>query len=112
MCPHPIGVHRINEIRDRRLPTSLIGLLVYQWLLVTIALAYSAAATVVVWGEREPVLPLLALLVLAGWGVAMGVAALGIRRRSPRGMFLGMVCHLLLAIPGVLLMGTFGFMFV
>jgi hypothetical protein len=101
-----------SDSRDSRLSARLIGLLIYQWILVTIALAYSAAGTVAVWGEQEPLVPLLALLVLACWGTAMGVAALGVRRRRPREILLGMVCHLLLAIPGGLAIGTLGFMFV
>ena len=74
----------ISENRGSHLSAGLIGLLVYQWLLVLIALGYSIAATLAVWDEPNPLIPLIALFILACWGIALGLASMGIMRRNPR----------------------------
>lgn len=84
----------MNENRKIRLPTGLILLLTYQGILVLVSLGPLAA-----WLDWGPwPFPL-----LAACGIAMFVASVGMARRSPRGFLLGMTCHLLLAIPALLI---------
>ena len=83
-----------NENGQSRLPTGLILLLIYQGILVLVSLGPLAA-----WLEWGPwPFPL-----LAACGIAMFLASVGMARRSPPGFLLGMVCHLLLAIPALLI---------
>lgn len=104
----------MTENKDSRLPTGLIWLLIYQWLLVVASLGYSGAAVVGLcdilsrpFAAFDVVVVSSAILVLAGWAVVMIFASVGIRRRSPRGYLLGMIGHLLLGIPALL--GALGF---
>ena len=84
----------MTEIRKSRLPTGLIFLLIYQGILVLVCLGPLAA-----WLEWGPwPFPL-----LAACGIAMFYASVGMARRSPRGFLLGMTCHLVLAIPALLI---------
>jgi hypothetical protein len=87
----------MSENRNNRLPTGLIWLLIYQWLLVLISLSYMVAfsADLIESGEWPGVLFILPLI---GWGAAMSYASVGIMGRSPRGFLVGAICHLLLAI--------------
>jgi hypothetical protein len=93
----------MNEKSESRLPTALILLLIYQGILVLVSLGPLAAW--LEWG-------LWPFPVLAGWGVAMLFASVGMARRSPRGFLLGMICHLLLAIPALLMVLWCGYMYV
>jgi hypothetical protein len=108
----------MNDNKDSHRPAGLIWLLIYQWILVVIALFYSWDVIETIakeGGSTTPVelfLLLVAMLVLACWGIAMAVASIGIIRRSPRGFLIGIICHLLLEIPGLSLMLYFGFAYV
>lgn len=101
----------MNENRKSRLPTGLLCLLVFQWILVLVSLGYSVAGTLAFGilpdvGSKnmssivESFLFSFVLLVLAGWGLAMGYASIGIVRRSSQGFRIGMICHLLLGVVG------------
>jgi hypothetical protein len=102
----------MNENRASRLPTGLMWLLIYQWILVLVSLGFDCNFAVIlgVWGPGESLRPedVIGLwcefLVFACWGTAMAFASVGIVRRSPRGFLMGIICHLLLAIPGLLLL--------
>jgi len=103
----------MNENKDSRRPVGLVLLLIYQWILVMGSLTY--AATVEIWTNPPrdwgDWLAVVFFLVLACWGIAMGVASVGIMRRSPRGFLVGMICHLLLeilALPQMLFLGFLG----
>jgi hypothetical protein len=103
----------MNDNRDSRLPVGLIWLLIYQWILVLVAVALGCSmASILVSGPKWEIPDVLLggfeLLVLACWGTAMGVASVGMVRRSPRGFLLGMICHGLLEIPGLPIMVGFG----
>ncbi len=102
----------MNETRDDRLPAGLIGVLVYQWLLVLGSLGYVGIAAVVLLGNLPPdwdlVLGLVGVSILAAWGSALACALIGIMRRSPQGYRLGMICHLLLEVPGLPAVLLFG----
>jgi hypothetical protein len=100
------------DIRDRRLPTALIWLLVYQWILVLVALYFCCVfLSIMVFGPEvdaaDTALGCLEFLAVGSWGTAMGIASVGIARRSPRGFLVGMICHLLIEIPGVPIMLAF-----
>jgi hypothetical protein len=100
-----------NENRCSRLPTALIWLLVYQWMLVVAAAAMACNVAIMGFVLKlelmDRLLGWLEFLVLAGWGTAMGFASVGMARRRPRAFLVGMICHLLLEIPG--LVGVVGF---
>jgi hypothetical protein len=106
----------MNENKDSNRPVGLVWLLIYQCILGVIALALGSAAMVevLITPEVELLPELLAVIgwpVLACWGIAMGVASVGIMRRRPRGFLLGMICHLLfeiLALPLLLYLGFGG----
>jgi len=95
----------MNENKDTRLPTGLIWLLFYQGIFVLISLGYSVVGMVELLDslsrpfDFDVVTSSCVMLVLACWGTAMGVASVGMMRRSPRGFLLGMICHLVLEIP-------------
>ena len=96
----------MNENRKSRLPTGLIWLLIYQWILVLVGLYFILTFGVLSIDSGEYGF-VLYIVVLAGWGTAMSSASVGITRRSPRAFLLGMICHLLLEILG--LVGLIGF---
>jgi hypothetical protein len=105
----------VIENRDSGLPDELIGLLIYQWILVMGSLACAGDWMVGLWTEiqRDPSnwLYVVLLLVLACWGIAMAIASVGITRQRPRGFLVGMICHLLLeilALPAMLFLGFQG----
>jgi hypothetical protein len=88
------GEGTMNGNRRSRLPIALVLLLIYQGILVLASLGPLAA-----WLEWGPG-PFLAL---AAFGIAMLFASVGMARRSPRGLLLGMIVHLLVAIPALLI---------
>ena len=97
---------------DQRLPTALIWLLVYQWILVLVALYFCCVfLSIMRFGPKvdaaDTAFGCLELLAVGCWGTAMGIASVGIARRSPREFLLGMICHLLIEIPGVPIMLAF-----
>jgi hypothetical protein len=101
----------MNENRDSRLPTGLIWLLFYHGILVLISLGYSVDAMVELldslsrgFAPEDVVIFSCVFLVLACWGMAMGIASLGMMGGSARGFLLGMICHLLLEIPALAMM--------
>ena len=102
-----------NANRDSRLPTALICLLVYQWILVVVVVALGCNIATMGSGLKleftDRLLGWLELLLLACWGTAMVFASVGMVRRRPRAFLVGMICHLLLEVPGLL--GVFGFAF-
>ena len=113
----------MNENSKIRLPTGLIWLLIYQWTLVLGSLGcvlYTIVENLhdvveywpasIRWGKGV-VASSFGLLVLTCWGTAMFFASVEMHRQSPRGFLLGMICHLLLAIPGVLGVLFFGFFY-
>ncbi len=107
----------MNDNKDGNRPVGLVWLLIYQCILGVIALALGSAAMVevLITPEDELLPELLAVVgwpVLACWGIAMGVASIGIIRRSPRGFLIGIICHLLLLIPSLSLMVYLGFSYV
>jgi hypothetical protein len=100
----------MNDNSKSRLPTGLICLLIFQWVLVLVSLGYSVAGTLALGFHPdfssedasivESFLFSCVPLVLAGWGLAMGYASIGIVRRSSQGFRIGMICHLLLGVVG------------
>ena len=102
-----------NENRDSRLPTALICLLMYQSIVVVVVVALGCNIAAMGSGLRleftDRLLGWLELLVLACWGTAMVIASVGMVRRRRRAFLVGMICHLLLEIPGLL--AVFGFAF-
>jgi hypothetical protein len=100
-----------------RPPILLVLLLVYQMILVFLAVVCGTyyAAWLPVWGDSksEPFWDVVVLsfvvVILACWGATMGYASVGMMMRSPRAFLLAMICHLLLEIPGLALMLSFGF---
>ena len=94
---------RVNSDITRR--AGLIWLLVYQWVLVLVAVVNAYAISV---DFDDVLLGSLILLVLACWGAAMGFASVGMMRLSSQGFLVGMICHLLLAI--LALLAVFGFL--
>jgi hypothetical protein len=97
----------MNEERDKRLPASLLSLLIYQWILVSVSLCYALMVVAnfinnggfsdyIVFG-----LCMLFALVSASWVTAMAYASVGMTRRSPRGFLVGMICHLIVTILSV-----------
>jgi hypothetical protein len=109
----------MNQDRDSRPQAGLILLLVYQGILVLVSLGYAVGAIVGLldimsrpFDPADVVAVSCAIMVLAGWAALMIFASLGIVRRSPRGFFLGMIGHLLLAIPSLMAFVGLGFMFI
>jgi hypothetical protein len=108
----------MNENRNNRLPTGLLCLLIYQCILVLVAFAlgYNIASMLGVWGPGTTltasgvVVFWLQLLVLACWSTAIGFASMGMVRRSPRGLLVGMICHVILEIVALPMMLGLGFM--
>ncbi len=108
----------MNEERASRVPTGLIWLLIYQWILVLVAVCMVCGAIASIPGAKvtatEALLGSFELLVLACWGTAMVFASVGMVRRSRRGFLLGMICHVLLgilALVGVLIFVCLWFSF-
>ena len=95
-----------SDSKDRRLPTALIWLLVYQWILVLVAL-YFCCVFILMMGfgpkvnAADMAFGCLEFLVVGCWGTALTIGSIGIAGRSPRGFLLGMICHLLIEISGV-----------
>lgn len=99
----------MNKRNDDRLPASLIWLLVYHGIVILIGLGYLVASVVISITDREYGL-VLVTLVLTCWTTAMSYAAVGMMRKSPRGLLVGMICHLLLAILSNAGLATFAFL--
>ncbi len=104
----------MTDNKDNHQPAGLFFLEFYQWFLVLIALGYSSAVTVFLatgeWKHLGEQLVFLGInLVPACWGIAMAIASNGIKRRSPRGFVLGMICHLILEIPALVMILMFLF---
>lgn len=103
----------MSERNDNRLPAGLIWLLIYHWIIVLIGLGYLVAAVVILFEattDRDYVAVLgaaLSVLVLTCWTTAMSYAAVGMMRKRPRGLLVGMICHLILAILSNVGLGTF-----
>jgi hypothetical protein len=87
----------MNQRKDNRLPASLIWLLIYHGIIVLIGLGYLVAAVVILITDREYG-AMLVILVLTCWTAAMFYAAVGMMRKRLRGLLVGMICHLILAI--------------
>jgi len=88
----------MNERNDNRLPAGLIWLLIYHWIIVLIGLCYLVAFVVFLITDREYGGALLGILVLTCWTTAMSYASAGMMRKRLRGLLVGMICHLILAI--------------
>ncbi len=99
----------MNERNDKRLSTGLIWLLIYHWIIVFIGLCYLVAAVVILITDRDYSV-LLVILVLACWTTAMSDASVAVMRKRPRGLLVGMICHLLLAILSNAALVTFAFL--
>jgi hypothetical protein len=100
----------MNERTDKRLPVGLIWLLIYHWIIVLICLGYLVAAVVILITDRDYVAVLgavLSILVLTCWTTAMVYASVGMVRKMRRGLLVGMICHLLLAILSSVGVATF-----
>jgi hypothetical protein len=98
----------VNENKDSSLPTRLTWLLIYQWILVLVSLYFVVTSwrLFLTYPEYGFVLQ---ILVLACWATAISYASVGMARRSPRGLLVGMICHLLLEIPALPIMLYYGF---
>jgi hypothetical protein len=101
----------MNENRDNRRLPGLIWLLIYQWILVLVILYFivTFGMLFITHGDYAFVLY---ILVLSCWGTALIFASVGMVIRSPRGFLVGMICHLLLEIPGLFAVLGFGFMII
>jgi hypothetical protein len=97
---------------ENRRPTGLIFLLIYQWILVLIALG--TTIFVASWFRLECTLEggigCVFLVVPSCFGTAMAVASIGIICRKSWAFLLGMICHLVLEVIGwsfvLILLGT------
>ena len=96
----------MNERKDNRLPTGLIWLLIYHWIIVLISLCYLVAAVVILITDREYG-AVLVILVFTCWTTAMSYASVGMMRKRVRGLLVGMICHLILAILSNAALATF-----
>lgn len=96
----------MNERNDNRLTAGLIWLLIYHGIVVLIGLGYLVTAVVILITDREYG-AVLVILVLSGWTTAMSYAAVGMIRKRPRGLMVGMICHLLLAMLSNIGLATF-----
>ncbi len=94
--------------RMKRLPVGLTLLLVYQGFLVLASLFYGGAGVLVAldWGAYGF---LWWALVFVACGVAITWASVGMARRRSWGFLVGMICHLLLGILGLVWLG-FGYL--
>src|SRR6516225_1429086 len=99
----------MNERKDNRLPAGLIWLLIYHWIIVLIGLCYLVAAVVILITDREYG-AVLVVLVLTCWTTAMSYASVGMMRKRLRGLLVGMICHLILAILSNAALATFAIM--
>ena len=95
----------MNE-NSNRLPAGLIWLLIYQWILVLVSLYFIVTFGVLFFAYREYGF-VLYILVLVCWGTAISYASVRMTRRSPRGFLVGMICHLLLEILGMVMLVAF-----
>lgn len=96
----------MNKRNNDRLPASLIWFLIYHGIVVLIGLGYLVASVVIIITDREYAV-VLVTLVLSCWTAAMSYAAVGMVRKRPRGLLVGMICHLLLAIMSNIGLATF-----
>ena len=99
----------MNERKDNRLPAGLIWLLIYHWIIVLIGLCYLVAAVVILITDREYG-AVLVILVHTCWTTAMSYASVGMMRKRLRGLLVGMICHLILAILSNAALATFAIM--
>lgn len=96
----------MNERNDNRLPAGLIWLLTYHGIIVLIGLCYLVAAVVILITDRDYG-AVLVILVLTCWTTAMSYASVGMMRKRLRGLLVGMICHLILAILSSVGLATF-----
>ena len=96
----------MNERKDNQLPAGLIWLLIYHGIIVLIGLCYLVAAVVILITDREYG-AVLVILVLTCWTTAMSYASVGMMRKRLRGLLVGMICHLILAILSNAALATF-----
>ena len=87
----------MNDRFDNRLPAGLFWLLIYHGIIVLIGLGYLITSVVIFITDLEYAVTLV-ILVLTCWTTAMSYAAVGMMRKRPRGLLVGMICHLILAI--------------
>lgn len=99
----------MNERNDNRSSAGIIWFLIYHGTVVLIGLGYLVAAVVILITDREYG-AVLVILVLTCWTTAMVYAAVGMVRKSPGGLRVGIICHLLLAILSNIGLATFAFM--
>lgn len=99
----------MNERNDNRLPAGLIWLLIYHWIIVLIGLGYLIASVVIFITDLEYAVTLV-ILVLTCWTSAMSYSAVGMMRKRLRGLLVGMICHLILAILSNAALATFAIM--
>jgi hypothetical protein len=104
---------RPNAHRQGHLPTALIGLLAYQWVLAIVVVTLGCNMATMGFGLNlalaDRLLGWVELAVLACWGTAIVFASVGMARRRPRAFVMGMVCHLLLALLGLVCLIVFTF---
>jgi hypothetical protein len=104
----------MNVARDDRLPVGIMWLLVYQGLLVLASLfllvlyGYALVSGFPDSASGEIPFLVLFLLLLVGWALALAYASVGLTRRRPQGILVGMICHLLLGILAMILLVGYG----
>ncbi len=90
----------MNENTESRLLIGVIFLLIYQTIL-----GVGSLWPLPVGLERG----LWTFPVMGGCGLALILVSVGMARRSPRAFLVGMICHLLLAIPAFVAVLVFGY---
>lgn len=96
----------MNDRSGSRLSAGLIWFLIYHGIVVLIGLGYLVTAVVILITDREYG-AVLVILVLTCWTTAMSYAAVGMITKGQRGLLVGMICHLLLAILSNIVLATF-----
>jgi hypothetical protein len=85
---------------EDRLPRAVVALLIYHGLLLLASVFFIVTFGVFLVTQHEYGF-VLYILALVCWGSAISYASVGMSRRRPGGFLVGMICHLLLAVVGL-----------